>query len=150
MARPWHSWQTMPRRASATGLSLKYDAEEKILFVDHPTPVALETAADVDAYFDAAVAGWRRETRGERVYFVVSYEDFSAHLSVSEAYAARVAALRAECALNIVRYGGDVPQRTTARRLAIMMHVPSRLYATREEAIQVVRGLRNGSIKTGG
>ena len=38
--------------------------------------------------------------------FVVSYEHFSAHLSVSEAYAARVSALREECALNIVRHGG--------------------------------------------
>jgi hypothetical protein len=45
-------------------------------------------------------------------------------------------------------YGGDVAQRTAARRVAISLHVPSNLYATRGEALAIVPGFRAGTIRT--
>jgi hypothetical protein len=139
-----------PRSHEAvSSVAFAFDAAEAIVFVDHPSRVRLETSVDVDAYFDAAVAYWRREARGERVYFVVSYDNFSSNPDVSERYAERVREVLGECALGILRHGGDVPQRTTARRVAIMLHVPSNLYQTREDAIEVVRGLRGGSTAAG-
>jgi hypothetical protein len=127
------------------GIQLAFELVEATVFVDHSSLVHLETSADVDAYFDTVVAYWRREARGERVYFVVSYDHFSSNPAVSERYAERVRAMLTDCALGIVRHGGDVPQRTTARRLAIMLHVPSNLCETREDAIEMVRGLRKST-----
>jgi hypothetical protein len=127
------------------GVELAFDIGEATVFVDHSSLVHLETSADVDAYFDAVAAYWRREVRGEKVYFVVSYDNFSSNPAVSERYAERVRAMLTDCALGVVRHGGDVPQRTTARRLAIMLHVPSNLCETREDAIEAVRGMRRGA-----
>jgi hypothetical protein len=125
------------------GIELAFEVAEATVFVGHSSLVHLDTSADVDAYFDAVTAYWRREARGERVYFVVSYDNFSSNPAVSERYAERVRAMLTDCALTIVRHGGDVPQRTTARRLAIMLHVPSNLCETREDAIESVRALRS-------
>ena len=62
-------------------------------------------------------------------------------------YAQQVKRVSEICkAITVVRYGGDPLSRTSNRLISMKLHTPSNLYTTRDEALQVVRGLRSGKI----
>jgi len=52
-------------------------------------------------------------------------------------------------AITVVRYGGTSLQRTSSRLASMKLHVPSRIYGSREDAIDIIRGLRAGTIALG-
>ena len=52
-----------------------------------------------------------------------------------------------DCAITVVRYGGDALQRTGARLYNMKLHAPSRLYESRDEALAVVRALKLGQMR---
>jgi hypothetical protein len=125
-----------------------YDADENIVFVTFPK-VHLETPAEIRAHFDRAVAFWRDNCRSRKVYYVVGYDGFSVNLRENDLYAAQMKRL-IDCAITIVRYGGDSLQRTAARLYNMKLHAPSRLYDSKEEAIAVVRAIKAGQMTVEG
>ena len=127
--------------------TLTYDAnEEDVVFVESPG-VHLETQAEMRAFFDAVILSWRERCRGQKVYFVVCYDGFSMNLRENEYYARQLKRCMDECAKTIVRYGGNDLQRSAARIRGMKLHSPSHLYATREEALNVVREIKAGTME---
>ncbi|WP_394835481.1 hypothetical protein LVJ94_00965 [Pendulispora rubella] len=124
-----------------------YDPEEEILFVSFPKGFHLETRAQVEVGFDRALEVWRSACGGRRVYFVVDYTNFSLNLNLNDFYVQQVKRVLNECAVTIVRFGGDPLARTGARLRSMKLHMPSHLYDSREEAIAVVRALRQGRME---
>lgn len=123
-----------------------FDAKERILFVSHPHPIVLHTREDIAAYFDDGIRFWRRNAGGEKVYIVVDYQNLTTNLDEIEFYASQVKRIADECAITVVRYSGSMLQRMAGRMTAIRLHTPSNAYASREEALAVVRGLKAGTI----
>jgi hypothetical protein len=128
--------------------AFNYDDVDKTIFTTHPNPVYLGTSEEIASYFDDCIRFWRERCGGERVYIVVDYENLTSNLKEIDAYAAQVKRVLNECAIAIVRYSGSMLQRTASRMTAIQLHIPSNAYASREEAVSVVRGLRQGTIRT--
>ena len=130
---------------------ISYDARDNILWVDHPQAIYLGTRQEIDAYFQACFQFWRKRCSPKKVFIVVSYDNFTYNHEEQPAYVAALTQVLRDCAETVVRYGGTLDQRTASRSHAMHLHTPSNLYATRDEAVRVVRGLRDGSItqKTG-
>ena len=94
--------------------------------------------------FDEVVAFWRANCRGQRAYYVVDYTNHTTNLTENDFYGRQVKRVLDECAITIVRFGGDPLTRTGARLRGMKLHVPTNLYGTKEAAIAVVRALREG------
>jgi hypothetical protein len=129
-------------RVKATAF-YEYDPVENIVHVSFPD-VKLESQAQIRAHFDRAVNFWREHCGGRKVYFVVNYDGITVNLRENDYYARQLKRVL-ECAVTIVRYGGDPLQRTAARLVHMKLHAPTRLYESREEALEVVRALRSGA-----
>ncbi len=122
-----------------------YDPVENIVYVTFPR-VHLETREDMRAHFAKSLEFWRANCAGQKAYYVVGYDGFSVNLRENEYYAEMMRPIIEECAITIVRYGGDALQRTGARLCNMRLHAPSRLYDSREQAIEVVRALKSGAM----
>jgi hypothetical protein len=128
-------------------MTCEYDLDEKILYAHHVTPVNLENRTDIVRYFDSGLREWRRMCRGEKVYIVVDYTNLTVNIDHIDFYARQVKRIVDECAITIIRYGGELVQRTVGRMTATKIHTPSNMYPDRETARAVVRGIRDGSIR---
>lgn len=122
-----------------------YDAAANIIYVTFPV-VHLETQTEIREHFDRVVAYWRANCRGKKVYYVVGYDGFSVNLRENEYYAQQMRRVM-ECAVTIVRYGGDALQRTAARLYNMKLHAPSRLYESRQAAVDVVKAIQAGEMQ---
>jgi hypothetical protein len=138
--------ETAQTSASRIGAVWHYEPAEKILFASHPEPVFLATRQTIADYFEDGIRFWRRHCGGEKVFIVVNYENLTTNLDELEVYAAQVKRVIDECAITVVRYRGNLLQRMASRITAIKLHTPSNTYTSREEALSVVRGLRDGTI----
>lgn len=123
---------------------LNYKADENIIYVTFPL-VHLETQAEIRAHFDRVVDFWKANCRGKKVYFVVGYDGFSVNLRENDFYAQQMKRV-VDCAITIVRYGGDALQRAGARLYNMKLHTPSRLYESREKALAIVKALQSGEM----
>jgi hypothetical protein len=126
----------------------QYDAATNTTYVTFPR-VHLETQVEIKEHFDRVVAFWRDNCRGRKVYYVVDYDGFSVNLRENEFYAQQMRRVM-DCAVTIVRYGGDALQRTAARLYNMKLHAPSRLYESREAAIAVVKAIQSGQMQIEG
>ncbi len=124
----------------------RYDAAARILFVSHPRPVVLTTREQMQAYFDQGLRYFRQHCDGRKVYVVVDYDNLTTNLDELDFYASQVRRIIDECAITVVRFKGSMLQRMAGRMIAMELHVPSNTYASLEEALEVVRGLRRGTI----
>jgi hypothetical protein len=123
-----------------------YDAEENVIYVTFPRRVHLETCEEIRKHFADAHAFWRDHCGGRKAYYVVDYDGFSVNLRENECYGEMMRPIVEECAITVVRYGGDALQRTAVRLYNMRLHAPSRLYESREQALEVVRALRSGTM----
>jgi hypothetical protein len=123
-----------------------YDPVENIVYVTFPQ-VHLESREDITAHFAYAYRFWRDNCGGRKAYYVVGYDGFSVNLRENEFYAEQMRPILEDCAITVVRYGGDALQRTGARLYNMKLHAPSRLYESREEAVSVVRALKSGEMR---
>ena len=123
-----------------------YDPVENIVYVTFPL-VHLETRAEITAHFAYVYKFWRDNCGGRKAYYVVDYDGFSVNLRENEFYAEQMRPILEDCAITVVRYGGDALQRTGARLYNMKLHAPSRLYASRDEALAVVRALKLGEMR---
>jgi hypothetical protein len=124
----------------------QYDREENILYVTFPR-VHLETQAEIEAHFDRVLAYWRDTCNERKVFYVVGFDGFTVNLRENDFYAAQMKRVLDECAITVVRYGGDSLQRTAIRLYNLKLHAPSRLYESKEEAVEVVRAIQAGSVQ---
>jgi hypothetical protein len=132
-----------PRRPMA---KFAYDAELNAIFVEL-AGVPADTRAEIAAHFAGVARFWNKVAGGERAYFIVDYTNFLMNMREIEFYSQQVKRVLDLYAVTIVRFGGDALQRSSARLVSVKIHQPSNLYRTREEAIDVVRGLRTGTVK---
>ena len=123
-----------------------YDPVENIVYVTFPL-VHLETRAEISAHFAHARKFWCDHCGGRKAYYVVGYDGFSVNLRENEFYAEQMRPILEDCAITVVRYGGDALQRTGARLYNMKLHAPSRLYDSREEALTVVSALKAGEMR---
>ena len=111
-----------------------YDPVENIVYVTFPRCTSRPARISA-AHFDYAYQFWRDNCGGRKAYYVVGYDGFSVNLRENEFYAEQMRPIVEECAITIVRYGGDALQRTGARLYNMKLHAPSRLYESRDEAL---------------
>jgi hypothetical protein len=130
---------------SAPTFFQEYDAQTNTVEVSFPK-VHLETQDEIRGHFDRVLQFWREHCRGKKVYYVVNYDGFSVNLRENEFYAQQMRRVIDQCAITVVRYGGDALQRTAARLYNMKLHSPTRLYDSREEALGVVRALQSGEM----
>ncbi len=123
----------------------QYDAAANIIYVTFPQ-VHLETQAEIKGHFDRVVGYWRDNCKGRKVFYVVNYDGFTVNLRENEFYAQQMKRVM-DCSITIVRYGGDALQRTAARLYNMKLHAPSRLYESREEAVNVVKLIQSGQMQ---
>jgi hypothetical protein len=126
-----------------------YDPLENILFSHHPEPVDLVTRPDILGYFEENYQFWKSNCGGKKVYSLVDYSNLNMNLDEIDYYALQVKRIVRECVITIVRFDGSMVQRMAGRMTAIRLHTPSNTYATYEEALRVIKGLKKGSIKLG-
>jgi hypothetical protein len=126
---------------------LRYDKNENIMFISFAEPTELNTPEEIAAHFKRVVSYWRQHARGKKCYFVVDIDNITINMKELEFYAGETDKAHQECAISSVRYGGNPLHRTLTRLAGMKIHRPSNLYATREEAMAVVRALRSGEIR---
>jgi hypothetical protein len=127
-----------------------YDALDNIVFVNHPTPVNLETPQDVIGYFDAILDFFKRECN-KSAYWLIDYTHLSTNPDVSDVYMVQLQRCFKELhPLGLFRCNGGVAQRTTGRMVSAKMQMRSHIYATQAQAIQAIRRARkDAASKTG-
>ncbi len=136
-----------PPIMAAVPASLSYDVTENIIYMAFPAPEELSTRAQIAAHFERVIAFWQANASGKKTYFVVDFENVTINVAELEFYAQQTKRAHEICAITSVRYGGNPLQRTVTRLAGMKIHRPSNIYATREEALAVVRDLRKGAIK---
>lgn len=109
----------------------------------------LDSAAQIKRAFDVIHHFWTRECGGKKIYCVIDYTDFSLDIALTEIYAASVKHAVETYSITTVRYTNNLAARATLRAVAVKTHLPSNVYATRQDAIAVVRGLRANKIQLG-
>jgi hypothetical protein len=122
-----------------------YDAAENIVYVSHPEPARLETASDIRAYFEEVRLYWRANVR-QKAYYLIDWSGFELNIRESEVYGECVKRVGQQWAITIVRFGKNPLQRAVTRAVSVKRHVPSHVYDTKEEAMEVIRGLKSGAI----
>ena len=123
-----------------------YDPVENIVYVTFPGQVHLETREEIRAHFANSYTFWKDTCAGRKAYYVVGYDGFSVSLRENEYYAEQMRPIVEQCAITLVRYGGDALQRTGVRLYNMRLHAPSRLYESKEQALEVVRALKAGTM----
>jgi hypothetical protein len=125
---------------------LTYDSLENIASLSF-SGVDLKTTDEVDAHFDDLIALWRRRCYARKVYWLVDYEDFRVDLKENEAYVRNMRRVFAETALAIVRYGGTSLTHAAVHLYSLRLHKSSLIYASRNEALEVITRLKAGTLK---
>ena len=131
---------------SSDAAKLAYDPIENIIWMSFPTPVELNTRQQIAEHFGHVVKFWRTRAGGKKVYFVVNFDNVTINAGELEFYAEQTRRAHEMCAIASVRYGGNPLQRTVTRLAGMKIHLPSNIYETREEALAVVRKLKEGEI----
>jgi hypothetical protein len=125
-----------------------YDAQLDLMQVTAPT-TGIRSKQDVDAFFDAVATFWKKSIN-RKVYCIVDYTGFSIDKAMTEYWGQRVKDAVDTFTITTVRYSGDALVRTVMKTVAMKVHTPSNMYGSRDDALQVVRGLRDRSIALAG
>jgi hypothetical protein len=124
---------------------MSYDAREQIMYVGISN-MALYTESDVASVFEDIRRFWVSRCHRRKVYAIVDYTNFVLNIDLTEQFAQFVKQATETYAITVVRYTSDLQARTSIRAVAIRIHKPSNLYATKHEALQIVRALKSKTI----
>ena len=124
---------------------VEYDEKLGILEVSlaHLAP---SSVADIEDLFQDIRSRWRVLCGDKKVYVLIDYTGFVLARAMQEAFGLQVRKITTDVAIAAVRYTDDLTVRTQMRALAIKIHRPSNIYSTREEALGVIRGLKDRSV----
>jgi hypothetical protein len=128
--------------------TLAFDGDEQILFVGMAN-LRFESEPQIAAAFEEIARFWKRTCAGKKVYCVVDYTSFALDLALTDTFATYVKQAVDAYAIAVARHTTDLIARATIRAVAIKIHQPSNLYATREEAMNVVRDLQASRLGLG-
>lgn len=137
----------VPRKTDLGMVTVEYLSADNILSITHPKPLLLSHRSEIMRYFKSIQGYWKDHCRNEKVYGLVCLDNIRIDPASTTDYAECLAAVLAGIFITVARYGGDALQRTTVRAAGIKLHVPSRIYGNREEALIVLRGLAAGTMQ---
>jgi hypothetical protein len=131
-------------------ITLEYDPPDNIVYIDAVAKVELTTHEEIVGHFARIARFWRARAGGKKSYFVVNMANITISVAALEFYADHLRRSYDVAAIIAVRYGGGPLERTAARLGGMKSHSPSNVYATREEALEVVRAHQRGELKADG
>ncbi len=129
--------------------NLAYDTDERIMYNDLSL-CRWESAEQLNAHFDRVEDAWERWAGHRMCALCAGYEGFQFDMArLGALYRTRAQAALKRCFDPMVRWGllHDPLLRSTQRYLAMAAHRPSHIYASKEEAVAVIHGLRKGTIE---
>jgi hypothetical protein len=121
--------------------TFEYDPKKQILHVGL-SGIRFDTLETTDRVFEAIRSYWRVHCRKQKIYAVIDYSGVVIEPAVFAHYIQCVKSVVDELAITTVRYSSDVLTRSKIRRMSVMIHRPSNLYETRQEALDVVEAIR--------
>jgi hypothetical protein len=133
-------------RLVSVAATLSYDRDDNIVFMSFAAREALDTREQIADHFARVIAFWRAKVSPNKAYFVVNFDNVNINAAELDFYAEQTKRAHEICAIVSVRYGGDALQRTVTRLAGMKIHRPSNIYATREQALAVVRALQAGEV----
>jgi hypothetical protein len=123
----------------------EYRPADEILVVRVFANTHFDDLKKIDRAFALVDSYWRRHVK-KKVFCIIDWNGLQIHPSVQSHFFKH-----RDQAVNTygptVRFGADLVARTVLRAAAVKTHVPSNVYATLEEAIEVVCLIRRGSIE---
>jgi hypothetical protein len=125
--------------------TLSFDPREQIMFVGF-AGLRLDSEQQVRAAFEEIRRFWTESCGGRKVYAIIDYTKFDLNIRLTEYYAGFVKEAVDTYSITTVRHTTDVLARATLRVVGLKIHRPSNLYATKEDAVEVVRALRAKAI----
>ena len=125
-----------------------YDPADRIFFIDL-TNVVWETEQHVRDHFARIGVLMKKWAGGGPQDMIIGYIGFKFDMvKLGPVYRDLVIKAGKEYFKNLARWGIEDPLlRSTQRAFAIKTHRASHIYATREQAIEVILGLRAGTIE---
>jgi len=123
----------------------EYWPEDEILFVNSLANTTFETEKAIDLAFAEVDRYWQKYC-GKRVYCVIDYSNLVIRPHLLDYWSQKRTSAVKTYSVSTIRYGADLGTRVALRAMAIKTHVASNVYATKAEAIAVVRGIRKGVI----
>ena len=130
-------------------MGLDYRADRQTIYVSYPKQAAgqlyfLDTEEEVTEHFGALLQFWREHCQGQRVYWLLNYENFSVHPKAysADAYLQQMRAFLTETSLSVLPFGGSILPRSMARWLNSKLQGGLSLYDTREQAEEAIKRLR--------
>ena len=115
-------------------LIFNYDRSSQILFVEDHWEV--KTAEDVDAFFSEYERYFR--SLREKFWMVAHIDHLIIHAEVAEYYGQRARRATSSLVLGLARWGEDSSARMALRTTAMKSRMPSRIYSSRDEAIEAI------------
>src|ERR1043165_8421565 len=125
---------------------LEYWSEDQILFVNNLANTKFDSIEVIDAAFAEIDRFWKKRC-GKKVYCIIDYTNLTIEPGLLPYWSEKRTAAVKMYSVTAVRFGADLGTRVALRAMAIKTPVASNVYATREEAIAVVRGISQGTIQ---
>lgn len=144
-------WMPRSSRNGCTGGSMKdghtfeYDAERNILFAEDIGDIG--TREDVDDFFGAYLRFF--EKLGKKVYLVANIDNLLVHAAIADYYGDTALKTAEEHVLGLARWGSNDRARMTVRTTSLKAGMTPNIYETRDEAIEAIRKMQQGSEEPG-
>lgn len=129
----------------STSVQLSYDRQHEIMNVTMPK-MQVRWQQQADEVFVSIDLFWKR-TVAKKVYCLIDYTGFSIDKPVADYWGSRIRKAVLTYSITTVRYSDDPLTRATIRSAAMKVHTPGNMYGSRQEALGVVSGLKNNSIR---
>jgi hypothetical protein len=137
-----------PRAYNGGVAQFEYSPLDNIWFVNVFAHAHFVTEQQVKATFAACRQYWQTHIK-KRTYTLVDYTDTVVDASVAQVFGAERKKIVEDHTLATFRFTNDLTARTAIRAISIKIHQPSNLYASRDEALSVLRSLQLGQIAAG-
>lgn len=131
-----------------TAAPSRYSAQDNVWFVEFFAGTRFTTPRQVADAFAVCRRYWKAHIN-KRCYAIVDYTGTTIDKAAAEAFAEERQRIVSEMTITTLRFSTDLESRATIRAMSIKIHQPSNLYASREEALQVVRDIQAGLITIG-
>src|SRR4030042_4076778 len=117
----------------------EYDPELNIVFTDDCWDI--KTEKDVDEFYKE----YKRyfDTLNKKVYMISRIDNLLVHASVAEYYGDMARATVGKYLLGFARWGTNDWARMTVRTTSLKAKMATNIYATREEAVEVIKEIKS-------
>jgi hypothetical protein len=120
-------------------VSFEYDPELNIVFTDDNWDIKTEN--DVDDFFKEYKKYF--DSLNKKVYMVSHIDNLLVHASVAEYYGETARSTVGKYLLGFARWGTNDWARMTVRTTSLKAKMATNIYASREEAIEIIKEIKN-------